>query len=173
MTRLSAAGGAPSAGLGTSSAATPASAEVSARDVRVAVVAARFNDVIVAGLLSGALVAWEKAGGRDSDLTILRVPGAFELPVAAKRLAESRRYDAVIAFGCVIRGETAHFEYVAGPTADGLMRAALDTGVPVIFGVLTVETEAQARERVDVSRLNKGGEAMEAAIEMAHLLRKV
>jgi 6,7-dimethyl-8-ribityllumazine synthase len=118
-------------------------------------------------------LAWQRAGGRPTELTVLRVPGAFELPVAVRRLAETRRYDAVVALGCIIRGDTPHFEYVAGPTADGLMRASLDTGVPVVFGVLTVENEAQAQERADVTRLDKGGEAMDAAIEMAHLLRRI
>ncbi len=145
----------------------------SARELRIAIVAARFNDVIVSDLLQGAMASWEHAGGRTGDLTVLRVPGAFELPVAAKRLAETRRYDAIIALGCVIRGDTAHFEYVAGPAAQGLMQASLDTGVPVILGLLTVENEAQARERADVTRLNKGGEAMDAAIDMAQLLRKI
>lgn len=140
--------------------------------LRVAIVAARFNDFIVASLLKGALESWQRHGGDPARLLVARVPGAFELPLAAKRLAASGRYDAVVALGCVIRGDTAHFDYVAGEAAAGLTRAALDTGLPVVFGVLTVETVEQALERAAVSRLNKGGEAMDVAIEMANLLRE-
>jgi 6,7-dimethyl-8-ribityllumazine synthase len=143
-----------------------------ARELRIAIVAARFNDFIVASLLKGALESWQTHGGDAARLVVARVPGAFELPVAAKRLAASGRYDAVVALGCVIRGDTAHFDYVAGEAAAGLTRAALDTGRPVVFGVLTVDTVEQALERAAVSRLNKGGESMDVAIEMANLLRE-
>ena len=98
------------------------------------------------------------------------MPGAFELPLAALKFAASGEYQAVIALGCVIRGDTPHFEYVAGECARGLMDAGLATGVPVIFGVLTTETQAQAEERADIARMNKGGESMEAALEMIELL---
>jgi 6,7-dimethyl-8-ribityllumazine synthase len=141
-----------------------------ARPLRVAVLAARFNDFIVDRLLEGALDAWDRHGGAAERLTLARVPGAFELPLAAKRFASTGRYDAIVALGCVIRGDTPHFHYVAGEAARGLSQAALDTGVPVIFGVLTVEKLAQAEERADPARLNKGGEAMETAIDMALLL---
>ena len=144
-----------------------------AAGLRVAVVAARFNDFIVASLLKGACAAWERCGGDAAHLTIVRVPGAFELPMAVKRLAALARYDAVVALGCVIRGDTAHFEFVAGECASGLTRAALDTGVPVVFGVLTVETVEQALERAALSQLDKGGESIEVAIEMATLFRKL
>ena len=144
-----------------------------ASGLKVAVVAARFNDFIIDAMLQGALDAWERHGGAAEALTLARVPGAFELPLACKRFAASGRFDAVIALGCVIRGDTPHFEYVAGEAARGLNQAALDTGVPVIFGVLTVENVAQAEERADTKRMNKGGEAMESAIEMALLLRQV
>ena len=107
------------------------------------------------------------------DLTIARVPGAFELPVAVKRMAATGRYGAVVALGCVIRGDTPHFDYVAGEAAAGLTRAQLDTGVPCIFGVLTVDTVEQALERAATSRMDKGGESMDVAIEMANLLRQV
>lgn len=139
--------------------------------LRVAVVAARFNDFIVAQQLAGSSAAWARCGGHADRLVILRVPGAFELPLAAKQLAASGQYDAVVALGCVIRGDTAHFDYVAGEAASGLTRASLDTGVPVVFGVLTVDTVEQAQERADVARMNKGGESMDVAIEMANLLR--
>lgn len=144
--------------------------EIVARGRKVAVVAARFNDFIVASLLKGATAAWLERGGPAEDLLIARVPGAFELPVAARRLALSGRYDAVVALGCVIRGDTPHFEYVAGECARGLQLASLETGVPIILGVLTVETVEQAIERAATTAGNKGGEAMAAALEMASLM---
>jgi 6,7-dimethyl-8-ribityllumazine synthase len=147
--------------------------EVSARGFRVAIVAARFNDSIVASLLQGASAAWAERGGAPADLTVLRVPGAFELPLIAKRLGASGRYNAVVALGCVIRGDTPHFDYVAGECARGLLEAGLATGVPVVFGVLTVETVEQALERAGTGAGNKGGEAMEAALEMAALLKQL
>ncbi|MGH8269033.1 MAG: 6,7-dimethyl-8-ribityllumazine synthase [Steroidobacteraceae bacterium] len=144
--------------------------EIAARGRRVAIVAARFNDFIVASLLKGATAAWLERGGPAEDLLIARVPGAFELPVAARRLALSGSYDAVVALGCVIRGDTPHFEYVSGECARGLQLASLETGVPVIFGVLTVETVEQALDRAATGAGNKGGEAMEAALQMAGLM---
>ena len=144
-----------------------------ARGRRVAIVAARFNDFIVASLLKGACEAWQKHGGADDQLLIARVPGAFELPVAARALALSGRFDAVLALGCVIRGDTAHFDFVAGEAASGLTRAALDSGVPVIFGVLTVDHVDQALERAALERGNKGGEFMEAALETASVLAQL
>jgi len=107
------------------------------------------------------------------NLTVVRVPGAFELPLAARRLAGSGRFDAVVALGCVIRGDTPHFEYVAGECARGLQRAALDSGVPVAFGVLTVESVEQALQRAATGAGNKGGEAMESALEMAAVLARL
>jgi 6,7-dimethyl-8-ribityllumazine synthase len=139
----------------------------------VAIVAARFNDFIVASLLKGALAAWAARGGAPAELAVIRVPGAFELPLAAKKLGASGRYDAVVALGCVIRGDTPHFEYVAGECARGLQQASLETGVPIAFGVLTVETVDQALERAATDAGNKGGEAMETALEMASLLKRL
>jgi len=144
--------------------------EIVARGRKVAVVAAKFNDFIVASLLKGATAAWLERGGPAEDLLIARVPGAFELPVVARRLALSGRYDAVVALGCVIRGDTPHFEYVSSECARGLQLASLETGVPVIFGVLTVETVEQALERAATTAGNKGGEAMAVALEMASLM---
>ena len=144
--------------------------ELSARGRKMAIVAARFNDFIVASLLKGAHAAWLEHGGEMHDLTVVRVPGAFELPVVARKLAASGRYDAVVALGCVIRGDTPHFDYVAGECARGLQRAGLDTGVPVAFGVLTVESLEQALERAATTAGNKGGEAMESALEMAAVM---
>lgn len=144
-----------------------------ARGMTVALVAARFNDPIVEPMIRGALAAWQRHGGEPSRVRLLRVPGAFELPLAAKRCATSGKFDGVVALGCVIRGDTPHFEYVAGEAARGLSQAALDTLVPVAFGVLTVENLAQAQERADPARMDKGGEAMETVIEMAQMLRQV
>ena len=147
--------------------------EVSARGRRVAIVAARFNEYIVASLLKGAVGAWQEHGGAASDLLIARVPGAFELPLAIQRLGAGRRFDALVALGCVIRGDTPHFDYVAGECARGLQQASLTTGVPVSFGVLTVNTVEQALERAATSGSNKGAEAMLTALEMAGLLAKL
>jgi 6,7-dimethyl-8-ribityllumazine synthase len=147
--------------------------QVTAQGRKVAVVAARFNDFIVSSLLKGATASWHEHGGAAEDLLVARVPGAFELPVVARKLAASGRWDAVIALGCVIRGDTPHFEYVAGECARGLNLVALETGVPVIFGVLTVETVEQALERAATTEGNKGGESMDTALEMADLLAKL
>lgn len=144
-----------------------------ARGLKVAIVAGRWNDFIISSLLKGAFASWARHGGSAGDLTIARVPGAYELPIAAKRLAATGRYAAVVALGCVIRGDTPHFDYVAGECAAGLNRAQLDTGVPCVFGVLTVENVEQALERAATTRMNKGGESMDVAIEMANLLREV
>lgn len=137
---------------------------------RVAIVAARFNAPIVEQLVEGATRAWVAHGGKAAELVVQRVPGAFELPLAALKFAACGEYDAVVALGCVIRGDTPHFEFVAGECARGIMDAGLASGVPVIFGVLTVETQAQAEERAALTRMNKGGESMEAALEMIELL---
>ena len=142
-----------------------------ARGLRVALVAARFNDFIVASLVKGARAAWLLHGGMDADLMLLQVPGAFELPLACKALAASGRYAAVVALGCVIRGDTPHFDFVAREAAAGLMRAGLDTGVPVIFGVLTTDNVEQALERAAIARADKGGEALATALEMIQVLR--
>lgn len=147
--------------------------EIIARGHKVAIVAARFNDFIVASLLKGATAAWLERGGPAEDLLIARVPGAFELPVVARKLALSGRFDAVVALGCVIRGDTPHFEYVSGECARGLQLASLESGVPVIFGVLTVETVDQALERAATTAGNKGGESMTAALEMASLMARL
>jgi len=140
--------------------------------LKVAVAAARYNHDIVDALLDGARRAWRAYAGAERDLTIERVPGAFELPLAAQALARFAAVDAVVALGCVIRGDTAHFDYVAGECARGLQTVMLNTGVPVAFGVLTVETRAQALERAAPDALNKGGEAVETALAMASLLRR-
>ena len=144
-----------------------------AKGRRVAVVAARFNADIVEQMVAGAAAAWARQGGDEASLVLVRTPGAFELPLVARKLAASGRYDAIVALGCVIRGDTAHFDFVAGEAARGIAEAARDTGIPVIFGVLTTENLEQAIERASVDRMDKGGEAMDAAIEMAVLLQQI
>jgi 6,7-dimethyl-8-ribityllumazine synthase len=141
--------------------------------LRIALLASRFNETITKSLLEGAVSALRRHGLDDDSITIAWVPGAFELPLAAKRLAASGEYDAVVCLGAVIRGATAHFDYVAGQSAAGVARAALDTGVPVIFGVLTTETIEQAIERAGTKLGNKGFEAAVAAIEMANLMPQI
>ena len=134
----------------------------------VGVVVARFNGEISNALLESALAALAAAGVPEERITVMPVPGAFELPIGAMALAKTRRYSCVIALGCVVRGETAHFEYVAGEAASGLQLAGLETGVPVAFGVLTVDTAQQAEARAD-----KGADAARAALEMADLFSQV
>ena len=141
--------------------------------VRVAVICARFNDLITLRLLDGALGGLERHGVRDEDVTVAWVPGAFEIPLAAKQCAASGAFDAVICLGAVIRGDTAHFEYVAGPCAEGIQRAALDTGIPIVFGVLTTENLDQALSRSDLEGDDKGDEGARTALEMVDLLRRL
>jgi len=142
-------------------------------DLRIALVASRFNEDVVERLVSGAVEALVARGALRSGLELVRVPGAYDLPPVVRRIAESGRYDAVIALGAVIRGETPHFDYVAGECAAGLARIADETGVPVAFGVLTTDTEEQALARAGGSEGNKGADAANAAIELANLLRKL
>jgi 6,7-dimethyl-8-ribityllumazine synthase len=148
-------------------------AGAAAQGRRVALVAARFNADIVAQMVAGAMAAWARQGGDAAMLTLVRAPGAFELPLLARKLAASGRFDAIVALGCVIRGDTAHFDFVAGEAARGIADAARDTGVPVIFGVLTTENLEQALERASPDRMDKGGEAMDAALEMALVLDQI
>jgi 6,7-dimethyl-8-ribityllumazine synthase len=138
--------------------------DLDGRGLRVAVVCGRFNDFITERLLDGAVTALEKYGAEEP--LVAWVPGAFEIPLAAKRLAATGDVDAVVALGAVIRGDTPHFDFVAGECAAGLMRVQLDTGVPCVFGVLTTDNEEQAEARID-----KGVEAAETAVEMARLLK--
>jgi 6,7-dimethyl-8-ribityllumazine synthase len=134
----------------------------------VAVVVARFNGEFTTRLLDSALAELERAGVGKDAITVVPVPGAFELPLAAMAFAKTRRYGCVVALGCVIRGETPHFDYVAGEAASGLQLAALETGVPVSFGVLTVDTREQAEERID-----KAGDAVRTALEMADVFSQL
>ena len=139
--------------------------------LRVALVASRFNAFIVDRLVEGAVDALVRLGGSAADVTVYRCPGAFELPLTVKRIAESGKVDAVIALGAVIRGSTPHFDYVAGEAAKGSAQAMMASGVPVIFGVLTTDTIEQAIERAGTKAGNKGFDAAMAAIELAQLFR--
>lgn len=144
-----------------------------ARGFRFALVVSRVNELIAKRLLEGALDCLLRHGAEDGDLHLVKVPGAFELPYAAKRLAASNRYDVVIALGAVIRGATAHFDYVAGEAAKGIATASLDTGVPIVFGVITANTLDEAIERAGTKGGNKGFEAALSAIEMASLFAQL
>ena len=144
-----------------------------ARDLRFALVATRFNDSIVENLVRGAIDALLRHGASEKQIELIRVPGAFDLPLIVRRAAASRRFDAVIALGAVIRGATPHFDLVAGQCAAGLARASEETGVPVAFGVLTTDTIAQAVERSGTKAGTKGVDAALAALELANLLRRM
>ena len=147
--------------------------ELKGEGLHIAVVVSRFNEEVTSRLLAGARAALDEHGVREQDIDVAWVPGAFELPFAARKLAESHRYDAVVCLGAVIRGETPHFDFVAAEAARGIADAARDTGVPVIFGVITPNTLEQALERAGGAKGNKGFDAVLSAIEMADLLRKL
>ena len=147
--------------------------ELLARDLRFAIVAARFNDFVVEPLIRGALDALRRHGVVDKQIDIVRVPGAFDIPIVARKLALAHRHEALIALGCVIRGQTPHFDYVAGECAGGIARIALESGVPIAFGVLTTDTAEQAVDRAGGKAGNKGADAALVALEMANLLRRL
>jgi 6,7-dimethyl-8-ribityllumazine synthase len=150
---------------------TPKEGTLLAAGLKLAIVVARFNQFITDRLLDGATDAFLRHGGSVQDLEVVRVPGAFELPLAVRRLAEGGRFDAVVALGAVIRGETPHFDYVSSAAASGLAAVMNETGVPVGFGVLTTNTVEQAVDRAGAKAGNKGAEATLTAIEMANLLK--
>jgi len=141
--------------------------------LRIGIVCSRFNEYIVNALLNGATRALESRGVSDRNVTVAWVPGAYEIPIMANTMATSGRFDGLVTLGAVIRGETSHFEYVAGPCAEGIMRVQIDTGIPVGFGVLTVENVEQANDRSRPDETNKGFEAALGTIEMIHTLRAV
>lgn len=147
--------------------------ELNGEGLRVGIVVARFNEPITSRMLSGAREALDRHGVRESDVDVAWVPGAFELPLVARKLAETRRYDAVVCLGAVIRGETPHFDFVAGEAARGIAEVSRDTGVPTIFGVITPNTMEQAQARAGGKVGNKGYDAAVNAIEMANLLRQL
>jgi len=145
--------------------------QLDGKGLKIGVVVSRFNDFIVERLLAGAIDGLARHGVADKDITVARVPGSLEIPLAAQKMARSKRFDAVICLGCVIRGETSHYEQVCSEVARGVARAALDSGVPVTFGVLTTENLQQAIERAGAKGGNRGWDAAEAAIEMVSLLK--
>ena len=147
--------------------------DLTVKDQRFAVVVTRFNDFVTSKLLTGARDALLRHGCKEANVTEVRVPGSFELPLAAKKLAESGQYDAVIALGCLIRGQTPHFEYLAAEVTKGVAQVGLDTGVPVTFGVITADTLEQAIERAGTKAGNRGADAATGAIELANLYASI
>jgi 6,7-dimethyl-8-ribityllumazine synthase len=141
--------------------------------MRVAIVASRFNDFVTERLLDGARAALAELGIAAADIEVVHVPGAFEIPIAAQRVAEAGKVDAVVCLGCLIRGATPHFEYIASACANGITAAAATTGVPMSFGVLTTNSAEEALERAAPGPSNKGREAAEAAVEMARLFARL
>ncbi len=146
---------------------------ITAKDMKVGIVVARFNEFITSKLLGGALDALHRHEANDEDIDVAWVPGAFEIPVVAKKMAESGKYDAVIALGAVIRGSTTHYDYVCNEVSKGVAQVGMQTGVPTIFGVVTTENIEQAVERAGTKAGNKGTDAAMAAMEMANLLKKI
>ena len=142
-----------------------------ARELKLAIVVARFNSFITERLLEGAMDAFLRTGGSRENIQLVRVPGSWEMPVVAAELARQKRHDAIVCLGAIIRGETPHFDYVAGNSASGLARVAAETGVPIAFGVLTTNTVDQAMDRAGAKSGNKGFDAVMTAIEMANLLK--
>jgi 6,7-dimethyl-8-ribityllumazine synthase len=140
---------------------------------RIGVVAAKFNQQVTNKLLNACVDTLTAHGVRKENMNVVRVPGAFEIPLVARAMAKSGRFDAIICLGAVIRGDTPHFEYISAEVSRGIGQAAVDTDVPIIFGVLTTETVAQATERADPKKFNRGGEAAKSAIEMVMVMRQV
>lgn len=147
--------------------------DLQAKGLKFAIVQSRFNDFITGKLLEGAMDALLRHGAKEEDVDVVKVPGSFEIPLVAKRLAQKGGYSAVICLGTVIRGATPHFEYVAGEVSKGIAQVSLETGVPVAFGVITSDTIEQAVERAGTKSGNKGWDAAITAIEMAQVLKKI
>lgn len=147
--------------------------KLAAEGLKFGIVVSRFNEFITSKLLSGALDVIRRHGGRDEDVDVAWVPGAFELPMLAKAMAETKKYDAVLCLGAVIRGSTTHYDYVCNEAAKGIAQVGMQTGVPAIFGVVTTENIEQAIERAGTKAGNKGADAAVSAIEMANLLKAV
>lgn len=148
-------------------------ANLDARHQRLALVAARFNEFVTERLVQGALDALQRLGADVGRLTLVSVPGAFELPLVAQKLALSGKFDAIVCLGCVVRGQTPHFEYVAGEAAKGIAQVGLTSGLPVVFGVITADTLEQALERSGGKAGNKGADAAETAVEMVNLIKRL
>lgn len=145
--------------------------KIVAKGLKFGIVASRFNDFICGKLVEGAIDALKRSGAEEKTITIVRVPGAFEIPLAAKKLAKSGDFDAIICLGAVIRGDTPHFEYISSEVSKGIAAATLDTGIPIAFGVITSDTLEQAIERAGSKSGNKGWDAAISAIEMANLFK--
>ncbi len=147
--------------------------DLSGKGLKLGIVAARFNDFITSRLLDGALDALQRHGVAENDIEVVKVPGSYEIPLAAKMMAQSKKYNAVICLGAVIRGATPHFEYVSAEVSKGVAAASMETGLPVIFGVLTTDTIEQAIERAGTKSGNKGWDAAISAIEMANVMKQM
>ncbi len=147
--------------------------DLTAKGLKFGIVAARFNDFITSRLLDGAIDGLQRHGAADSDIEVLKVPGAYEIPLAAKMLAKSKKFNAIICLGAVIRGATPHFEYVSAEVSKGVASVSMETGLPVIFGVLTTDTIEQAIERAGTKSGNKGWDAALSAIEMANVMKQL
>lgn len=147
--------------------------KVDAKGLKFALVVSRYNDFINVRLLEGALDCLMRNGAEEKDLTVVKVPGAFEIPLAAQKMAKSGAYDAVICLGCVLRGATPHFEYISSEVAKGIAKVSLESGVPISFGIITADTLEQAIERAGTKAGNKGWDAAHSAIEMVNLFRVV
>lgn len=147
--------------------------QLDAGNLRFGIVVSKYNEFVTGRLLAGAVDVLTKAGAGDEAIEVVRVPGAFEIPLVARRLARSGRFDAVLCLGAVIRGETPHFEYISAEASRGIARAAWESDLPVIFGVLTTDTVDQALERAGAPERNKGAEAARTAIEMANLMKRL
>ena len=147
--------------------------KLTAKGFKFAIVASRWNDMFVAKLIEGAIEALEEYGADEDSIEIFRVPGAFELPLAVKKVAASRKWDAVISLGIVIRGDTPHFDYVAGAAAEGSTKVSLETGIPVLFGVITADNVQQVIDRAGKRADNKGFEAATAAVEVVNLYKEI
>jgi 6,7-dimethyl-8-ribityllumazine synthase len=152
---------------------TTIEAEMTTPSGAFAIVAARFNELVVDKLTAGAISAFKRYGVADANVTVVRVPGSFELPLVAQKLAASKKYAAVLCLGAVIQGDTDHYDYVCSATTSGIAQASITTGIPVIFGVLTCNTMEQALDRAGGKAGNKGADAALAAIEMVNLLKKI
>ena len=146
---------------------------LSAKDLKFGIVVSRFNDFITKALLDGAIDAIKRHGGEEANLTVAWVPGAFEIPLALKAMADSGKYDGLVALGCVIRGATSHYDHIASAVTSGVGGASLESGIPIAFGVITVENIEQAIERAGSKAGNKGAEAAMVATEMANLLKRI
>jgi 6,7-dimethyl-8-ribityllumazine synthase len=147
--------------------------KLAAKGFKFAIVACRWNDLLVSRLIEGAVEALEEYGADQDSVEVFRVPGAFELPLAVKKVASSRKWDAVISLGIVIRGDTPHFDYVAGAAAEGSTKVSLETGIPVLFGVITADNVQQAIDRAGKRADNKGFEAATAAVEVVNLYKEI